>query len=72
MSDYQEAVKAARQAVESMEDGKLKEVAFAQVLNYILSSGELKISRPKRSGAKGDAAEALVGRGPSPAAWFFI
>lgn len=73
MSDYQLAVQEAQQAVAHMEDGKLKDLAFAQVLEYLLSSGEYKTSRMKRPERDGAVVEKSgSGVGPNSAAWLFI
>lgn len=51
MSDYRLLVKAAEDVVAAVSDKKLKEVAFAQVLAHLLSSGKLPPgSRPSHKG----------------------
>jgi hypothetical protein len=47
MSDYQSLVKAAEDAVASIKNEKLKEIAFSQVLSHLLASGKAATSIPK-------------------------
>jgi hypothetical protein len=65
--DYQAAVKAAEEAVGKVQDPKLKEIAFAQILGKLLSDegvGGHEKSKPSKVGpAKPKAASAKKGDG---------
>jgi len=67
MGDYYSAVKEAQKAVEFIQDEKLKEIAFSQVLQDILSSREVK--KPRRESANNTAA---AEKPMSRAAWLFV
>jgi hypothetical protein len=67
MGDYYSAVKEAQKAVEFIQDEKLREIDFSQVLQDILSSREVK--KPRRESLnKNAAAEKPMSR----AAWLFV
>jgi hypothetical protein len=67
MTDYQSAAKKAEEAVASMKDQKLKEIAFAQILAQLLSPGKPSRTRGDLTSGEHRVREAAPGQGKKKA-----